>query len=277
MVSTSYVAVAVKRNPREALNSAIARMPQPIPFSPDADRVLVKPSIYDPSLPGNTSLQMMSAVTGFFKGVTPLSIIESDNPVRTTEEAFEKSGYAALVGENVELFNLTNDKQHLTRFAGNGIQEEYVAELLHNHKFLVNVATLKLQNNTVFGAGIKNLFGLLGRQDKNVLHSDIDGVLLDLLIQFRPSLSIIDLTEVVIGNRSDKHTIPLGGVIVGIDPVAVDAYCAHLLGFDPLKIKYIQRAFEAGLGEALPERIQELGTEYQIQKIKDAFHFSTTP
>ncbi|MCK5151069.1 MAG: DUF362 domain-containing protein [Candidatus Thorarchaeota archaeon] len=273
MVSTSYVAVAVKRNPRESLNSAIARMPQPIPFSPDADRVLVKPSIYDPSLPGNTSLQMMSAVVAFFRGVTPISIIESDNPVRTTEEAFEKSGYAALVGENIELFNLSNDKQHLTRFAGNGMQEEHVAELLQNHKFLVNVATLKLQKITSFGAGIKNLFGLLGRQDKNVLHSNIDGVLLDLLIQFRPNLSIIDLTEVVIGNRKDKRTIPLGGVIVGIDPVAVDAYCAHLLGFDPLKIKYIQRAFEAGLGEALPERIQVLGTEHQIQKITDAIRF----
>ncbi|MHA1907608.1 MAG: DUF362 domain-containing protein [Candidatus Thorarchaeota archaeon] len=274
---TSYVSVAIKRTPREALRTAIEKMPLPIPISPDTKRIIIKPSICYIDLPGNTSLQMVRAVTDFFRGVTPLSIVESDNPMRTTEDAFEKLGYTTLVTDNVELFNLSTGNQIQTKFAGNGIEEENVAEILHKHNFLVNVATLKKQGDIVFGAGIKNLFGLLGRRDKSILHSKLDGVLQDLLIKFRPTLSIIDLTEVVIGDRKNKQTKPLGGVIVGVDPVAVDAYCAHLLGLDPFKIDYIKKAFNAGLGEALPERIQVLGTEHQIQKMEEAFRPSTSP
>ena len=139
------------------------------------------------------------------------------------------------------------------------------------------MATVKKQGDIVFGAGIKNLFGLLGRRDKNELHSRLNSILVDLLTMFRPTLSILDLTEVVIGDRKEKQTLPLSGVIVGTDPVAVDAYCAHLLGFDPLKIEYIKNAYDAGLGEALPERIQVLGTEHQIKKVSDALRLSTSP
>ncbi|MHA2423700.1 MAG: DUF362 domain-containing protein [Candidatus Thorarchaeota archaeon] len=277
MVTTSFVAVAAKRHVKETLHTAISKMPQPVPISPDTERIIIKPSIYHPDYPGNTSLQMMKAVINFLRGISSLSIVESDNPIRSTEEAFEKMGYNSLKEENVELINLSSGKQILTQFAGNGIQAENIAELLLNHKFLVNVATLKKQRDMAFGAGIKNLFGLLGRKNKKELHSKLDGVLEDLLLRFRPNLSIIDLTEVVIGDRMNNRSMKLGGVIVGVDPVAVDAYCAHLFGLDPLKIDYIRRAFDAGLGEALPERIQVLGTEHQIQKVADAIRSSTSP
>ncbi len=252
-------------------------MPIPVPISPETNRIILKPSIYDPALVGNTSLAMMKAVVDLFREVTPLSIVESDNPLRTAEEAFEKTGYTSLIGENVELVNLSKEEQILADFAGNGIAQEKVPELLLKHNFLVNIATLKIQEGIGFGAGIKNLFGLLGRRDKTNFHDDLNNVLLDILIQFRPILSIVDMTEIVVGNRDEGKSKLIGGIIVGTDPVAVDAYCASLIGIDPLKIDYIRKAYESGLGEALPERIQVLGTEHQIRRISDILRSMTSP
>ena len=98
---------------------------------------------------------------------------------------------------------------------------------------------------------------------KSKYHEYIDDVLLDLLTAFPPNLTIIDFTNLVIGDRSENRTKYLGGVVVGTDPVSVDAFCANLYGIDPMTIPHIRRAHELGLGEALPERIRVHGTEHQ--------------
>ncbi|MHA2356102.1 MAG: hypothetical protein ACXADC_13055, partial [Candidatus Thorarchaeota archaeon] len=59
------------------------------------------------------------------------------------------------------------------------------------------------------------------------------------------------------------------GVIVGVDPVAVDSYCAGLLGVDPMRVPYLKRANALGLGEALLDRIEVRGTDHQKQLLAD--------
>jgi uncharacterized protein (DUF362 family) len=142
-------------------------------------------------------------------------------------------------------------------------------DILHSGGFLVNVATLKAEPEIcTVGAGIKNLFGLLPEIDKSVYHSAIDDVLMDLLSIYTPNLTILDLTQVVIGDRVNGQVKDVGGVVVGIDPVAVDAYCATLLGFDPLKIPHLQAAHKLGFGEVLPDLIRVKGTEHQKRELE---------
>ena len=121
------------------------------------------------------------------------------------------------------------------------------------------------------GAGIKNLFGLLPELNKNVYHASIDSVLIDLLIAYRPNLTVIDLTDVVIGNREYGQSKHVGGVVVGTDPVAVDAFCSSLLGIDPMTIDYLRTAHTLGLGEALLDRIIIRGTIHQIEGLNQLF------
>ncbi|MHA1882435.1 MAG: DUF362 domain-containing protein [Candidatus Thorarchaeota archaeon] len=264
MINTSDIAIAVKRTPHEALSAAISKLPIPVKIPDNTDRIIVKPSIYNPKIVGNTSLPMTQAAVRLFKEVSPIFIVESDNPIRSTEEAFSELNYDTLEGPGVELFDLSTDKQVTVKMPGNYFSQHEMPTILTQSPFIVNAATLKIEANiSGIGAGIKNLFGLLPEKMKSIYHERIDDVLMDLLILYTPNLTIIDLTELIIGGRLENNTRHFGGVIVGTDPVAVDSYCAKLMGIDPLTIPHIHKAHELGLGEALPERINVHGTEHQ--------------
>ncbi|MFQ5832309.1 MAG: DUF362 domain-containing protein [Candidatus Thorarchaeota archaeon] len=265
------VAIAVKRTVHEALTTALASLSSPLSISGSIDRVVVKPSILDPKLPGNTSLDIMHSVVGLFKESSEILIVESDNPLRTTSDAFSQCGYHELAGNQVKLVNLTTEPQKLVVMPGHHFETHSIPISLLGNRLLVNVATLKVdpESHAVSGA-VKNLFGLLPDVDKQALHPFLDDVLLDMLDLSRPDLTIMDLSEVVVGERLTGEARRVGGVVVGRDAVAVDAFCAGLLGFDSLEVPYIRRAHEIGLGEAILDRIAVRGTEHQKRVLAES-------
>jgi uncharacterized protein (DUF362 family) len=272
MESSSYISVAIKQHPLQALSTALSKLPCPIAVKPSTRKIIIKPSVYDTSLPGNTTRLMVAAAVQVFGHIAPISIVESDNPKRSADDAFRALGYTTLSGSNVSLVNLSLAPTRLVTFPGHFFKEHAMPELISPDSFLINIPTLKAEPDVcVVGGGLKNLFGLLPEQDKSVYHQDIDNVLVDLVSLYRPALTIMDLTDVVIGDRASKLSKRIGGVIVSEDPVAVDAFCADLLGIDPMEVPHIKKAYDLGLGEALPERIKVLGTAHQISSLKAAF------
>jgi uncharacterized protein (DUF362 family) len=272
MESMSEIAVGIKRSPREALRSALSKLTSPISPPKGDVHVVIKPSIYDPNLPGNTDVRMVKAVIQMFDSLGPVTVVESDNPLRTATDAFKKTGYTDLETKNVKLRNLSDDDLVPKAFPGHYFRNHKMPRILHEAMFLINVATFKAEPEIcTVGAGIKNLFGLLPELEKNTYHDSIDLVLMDLLTAYRPELTVIDLTEVVIGNREDRKTRSVGGVIIGTDPVAVDAFCAHLIGIDPMMVDHLRIAHELGLGEILLDRIVLRGTSHQIEQLNQFF------
>ncbi|MHA2395409.1 MAG: DUF362 domain-containing protein [Candidatus Thorarchaeota archaeon] len=268
----SEVAIGLKRSPGEALSVALSKLNEPIVPPKNTTRVVIKPSIYDPNLPGNTDVNMVRAVIRMFRSLGPVSIVESDNPLRTTESAFSQCGYTDLEKEQVELVNLSDTDMTSVLFSGHYFKDRKMPRLLHDDIFFINIATLKAEPEICsLGAGIKNLFGLLPELDKSMYHPFIDSVLMDLLTAYRPNLTVIDLTDVVIGNREDGQSKHVGGVVVGIDPIAVDAFCSNLLGIDPMNVDHLRTAHTLGLGEAIPDRITVRGTEHQIEELNQLF------
>jgi uncharacterized protein (DUF362 family) len=203
-----------------------------------------------------------------------ISIIESDNPLRTAEEAFTASGFNELINENVKLVNLSELPLQSVKMAGHYFDSLEMPSLLTTSPFFVNVPTLKLEPEIcTVGGGIKNLFGLIPEMDKRHYHSQIDEVLLDLLVAFRPQLTVMDLTKLVIGDREDGNAKDVGAVVVGTDPVAVDAFCSDLLGIDPMKISHLKKAHDLGLGEIVVDHIKISGTEEQRAKLFELCKF----
>lgn len=265
---TAEVAIAVRKTAREALQVALAKFSHPLALTPNHDTIVIKPSIYDPDLAGNTTLEMARAAVNLFRSAAKTYVVESDNPIRTAETAFEKAGYTALIEDGARLLNLTSSSCISHLMPGYYFQEHLMPTILIGNHFLVNLATVKAEPGIcVIGAGIKNLFGLLPETNKTEYHSNIDAVLLDLLKAFKPDLTIIDLTKLVVGSRKKGITCHIGGVVVGTDPVAVDTFCADLLGMDAMKISHLKLASEAGFGEALIDRIRVLGTEHQKNEL----------
>ena len=187
-----------------------------------------------------------------------IRIVESDSMSKYADKAFERYGYRAYVdklsgkGVNISLHNLSASP--LTKFDYDGYyfkNPELPSPLADSGSF-ASVALAKTHDLTMITGALKNLFGLLPRKDQNFYHPDIHEVILDLNRMFRSSLCLIDGRvglEGVISGSPRK----LGCLILGRNPVSVDATMARVMGFDPERIRHIVEAERHGLGSLDPE------------------------
>lgn len=116
---------------------------------------------------------------------------------------------------------------------------------------LIGLAPLKDHHRSGASMTIKNWYGLLGGR-RNVFHQDIHTIITELAALVRPTLVILDAVTAMM------HNGPTGGsvsdltqthtLVAGIDPLAVDAVGAGLLGRELSQLPHLQQAADAGLG-----------------------------
>lgn len=268
MEHTAEVAIGLRKDMKTSLSIALSKLTTPLEPPKNLARIVIKPSIYDPKLVGNTSIDVVRAVIHSFKSLGPVYLVESDNPIRTAADAFINCGYDSLIEDGIELVSLSEQPTKKILMPGHYFKDHSIPMLIQNGCFMINVPTVKLEPGiSTIGAGIKNLFGLLPETDKSKYHERIDDVLIDLLTILRPHITIVDLSKLIIGKREDCITREVGAVLVGRDPVAVDAICASLYGIDPMEVTYLKKAYDLELGEAIVDRIRIIGTDEQKAKL----------
>jgi uncharacterized protein (DUF362 family) len=98
---------------------------------------------------------------------------------------------------------------------------------------------------------MKNWYGLLGGR-RNIFHQDINTIIAELAIMVKPTLVILDGTEVMMtngptgGSLSDlKRTNTL---IAACDMVAADSFACGLLDMKVSDLPYLAKAAAAGAG-----------------------------
>lgn len=123
-----------------------------------------------------------------------------------------------------------------------------IAEPVTRCDFLVNAPKLKSHPWTKFTAALKNYIGLQDDDHRLLDHERLPHKIADLQEVISPGLIAVD--AIVIGQGSMMTPSPrhLGLIILGVNPVAVDAVCAHILGLDPAKVDYLRLCAERGLG-----------------------------
>jgi len=199
-----------------------------------------------------------------------IRIVESDSMSKNAESAFEKYGYKKYVndlrekGVNISLINLS--KSPLTRFNFDGyyFKNPDLPNTLADAGSIVSVALPKTHSLTMITGSLKNLFGLLPRKNQGFYHPNIHEVILDLNRMFRSNLCLIDGRvglEGVISGRPRK----LGCLILGRNPVSVDATMARAIGFEPEKIRHIVEAERHGLGSLNPEVVGDDLDDYRVE------------
>ncbi|HUT36803.1 MAG TPA: DUF362 domain-containing protein [Planctomycetota bacterium] len=122
---------------------------------------------------------------------------------------------------------------------------------------LINIPAAKTHSTSGLTLGMKNVFGMVGGE-RGQLHQQIHEKIADLNRVVKVDLTILDATRVMFRNgpnsprRSDVDATPERAqrIVVGTDPVAVDAYAAkELFGRDPADVGFIRLGAEAGLGD----------------------------
>ena len=133
-------------------------------------------------------------------------------------------------------------------------------------KNIVHLPTLKTHVFTTLTGAMKNAFGGLLNFQRHWTHSVIHETLVDLLsIQKEIHPGIFAVTDGTFagdgpGPRAmrwhEKNVI-----LASADQVAIDAVAAKLMGLDPMSIRFIRLAHEAGLGCGDPSEIDVVGED----------------
>lgn len=172
---------------------------------------------------------------------------------------FEVQGYLELAEKypNVQLLDLSRDRLRIIQLDGGFFEDLELSEILLDADFYINLAKMKTHNITTITGVLKNQFGILPYFDKSSLHPHLNAVLTDLMSAARPHLCIVEGAPPMEGDG------PVNGVprdmkliLVGNDPVAVDAVAAEVMGFSPCRIAHIARAARSGLGECRISHIE---------------------
>lgn len=128
---------------------------------------------------------------------------------------------------------------------------------------LINVPVAKHHVATKVSLGLKNLMGLVW--DRRYFHDAInihEGIA-ELAMLFRPQLTVIDATRVMVTNgpQGPGKVQRLDTLVISTDPVAADAVAVTLTQWNrqrlgPGDVEYIVKAGKLGLGEADPAKIK---------------------
>jgi hypothetical protein len=129
---------------------------------------------------------------------------------------------------------------------------------------IVHLPTVKTHVFTTTTGAMKNAFGGLLNERRHWTHSLIHETLVDLLLIqkkiHRGIFAVMDGTFAGDG-PGPRCLVPhvKNVILASADQVAIDATAARLMGFDPLRIKYIRMAHDAGLGCGDPREIEIVG------------------
>ncbi len=131
---------------------------------------------------------------------------------------------------------------------------------------IVHLPTVKTHVFTTTTGAMKNAFGGLLNERRHWTHPVIHETLVDLLmIQRRIHRGIFSVMDGTFAGDGPgpRCMVPhvKNVILASADSVAIDAVAAKLMGFDPLSIKYIRLAHDAGLGCGDPREIEIVGDE----------------
>jgi uncharacterized protein (DUF362 family) len=245
---------------------------------PKEKPILIKPNYLNskhPSTGITTDCRIIEGILKFLQKIGNYHVkIGEGSGFANTHDAYRVAGVDKIAERwNVELFDLNNDV-----FIDANTPDPISLPTIRIAKTalestIISVPKLKLHRIAGVTLSLKNMMGALA--SKGSMHrGKLSSRIADLASILRPSLSVIDGVIAGQGHESSEDPIQMDLVIAGIDPVAVDAVGAAVMGVDPMEVKHLVLAQQKKLGICNLEEIQILGKE--IDQVKTKFKRSLT-
>ncbi|MGA7792111.1 MAG: DUF362 domain-containing protein [Candidatus Acidiferrales bacterium] len=233
--------------------------------------VLLKPNFvgFDPLGMTNTHPAVVHAARETFSRLGASTVLIGEGPAleRDTHAVLESIRLREYLGPLSRIFvdlNLDDVERVTLKTHASRLSELYLPKTVLGVDFLVSLPKLKTHHWAGVTLSLKNMFGVVPGGcygwPKNALHwAGIDRAILDINAAVRPDFAIVDGIIGMEGNGPIQgQSKNCGVLIVGDDPVAVDATCTRIMGLLPEKINYINRAATL-LGHIQPGQIHQLG------------------
>jgi uncharacterized protein (DUF362 family)/NAD-dependent dihydropyrimidine dehydrogenase PreA subunit len=264
---------ATYENVREAVDTAFRIFPVEL----SGRKVLIKPNVLRTSEVKDavvTHPAVLRAVVEKVEAMKPASLIVGDNPglfnYGANEEAFEKAGLTQASKGYYR--NIGNDSVKL-EFNPDYMSTVSVSSAIMEADIVISLPKFKTHGLTVVTGAIKNSYGFLPGAQKARLHKAAGSperfheMLVDVFRLRIPDLFIVDAVVGMEGNGPASPDLRDIGLILASDnAVAVDAVIATMMGCEPGRLRFLQKAKEAGLGDYDLDKIEIIG---ELKKIPD--------
>ena len=237
-------------------------------FVKPGETVVIKPNIAfasPPILGATTNPELVAAVATLCRKAGAKVFI-MDNPINDPASCFTLSGIAKAAKQSGARIIMPRDNLfRKTTLAGGTLIKNWPLffEPLGKADKLIGIAPVKHHSRSGASMTMKNWYGLLGGR-RNIFHQDINTIIAELAMLVKPTLVILDGTEVMMtngptgGSVSDlKRTDTL---IACTDQVAADAFGSTLLGLKPQDLPYLAKARAAGAGTVDYESLKPIVT-----------------
>lgn len=263
-------------NVREAVDRAFELFPIEIKNK----KVLLKPNVLRESRAEEgivTNPAVLRAVVEKVEELSPASIIVGDNPglhsYGANEAGFRQTGlmdaskgYYQNIG--TDSFSMDFNPEFMA-----GIS---ISKAIMEADVLISLPKFKTHGLTVLTGAIKNSYGFLPGAQKAKLHRAAGNpqrfheLIVDVFAIRIPDLFIMDAVVGMEGNGPASPDLrDIGLVLASDNAVAMDAVVAAMMGCDPSKLRFLQKAKEKGFGDYDLTKIEIIGelkrfTDYKI-------------
>ena len=240
----------------EAVTQAFKLFPTPI----RGKKVLIKPNVLRASDAAEaivTHPAVLKAVVEQVAEMKPESLVVGDNPglfnYGANEDCFEKTGLLAAAGEYYQ--NIGDDSVGVD-FNPEFMDSVSLSRAILDADTIISLPKFKTHGLTVMTGAIKNSYGFLPGAQKARLHRKAGSperfhdLVVDVFRLRVPDLFIVDAIVGMEGNGPASPDIRDIGLILASDnAVALDGVIATMMGLDPGKLRFLQKAKKAGLGD----------------------------
>jgi len=267
----SRVAILHVEQYTQQLDQIIAAGLRLFPIDVRGKTVVLKPNLVD-YIPGNainTHPLLVLASAESFRRLGAKSVLVAEGPghQRDTHLVLSQSGHEqCLKGEKIPFVDLNRDELIRTplRAGYTGMKALWLPRTVLAADFLVSMPKIKTHHWSGVTLSMKNMFGVVpGARygwPKNILHwKGIQESILDLCATVPVHFVIADGIVAMEGNGPLNGTPrPMGKIVLADDPVAADAICARLMGFEAGRLVHIREGSRF-MGNAHPALIDEVG------------------
>ena len=209
--------------------------------------VVAKPS----SSGATTSPEIVEGIIEYLKskGYDKIVIMEGSWVGDRTSNAFKVCGYENLSKKyNVPLIDLQKDNCKVYEINGLKIN---VCDCAAKVDYLINVPVLKGHCQTNMTCALKNMKGCIPNSEKRKFHTmGLHKPIAYLNKLIKQSLIIVDGMNGDLNFEEGGNPVQMNRLIAGKDPVLIDTYVAHLMGFSIEEVPYITMAEGIGAGTA---------------------------
>ncbi len=251
---------------RKAIDKAFTLFPVEIKDK----KVLIKPNVLRTSLASEgivTNPAVLLALVEKVQSMAPAQLVVGDNPglfsYGANEESFTKTG---LMEAAKGCYRNIGNESRKVDFNPDFMATVSVSAAVLDADVIISLPKFKTHGLTVLTGAIKNSYGILPGAQKARLHKAAGSPerFQEMVAEvFRIRVPDLFIVDAVVGMEGNGPASPdlrdIGLILAGDNAVAVDSVIATMMGCDPGRLRFLQKAKELGLGDFDLKQIQILG------------------